>query len=854
MVGMLTAALQKFWRRIAPRRTDILGREQGQAIVRVVVTCAVLGWFVVQHSTLHSGGVLPYWPVFFAAFLIFSAGMVWLTQRDTRSPAYRRITANVADITAITGLMSTAGDAGMPLFVLYLWVTLGNGFRFGLVPMGISTALSAAGFTAVFLISEVWTRNPMFSFGVMAALLVLPAYAAHLIEQLHRAHARAAEASAAKSQLLTRMSQELRIPLNGIHDTTGLLRNSRRWTSEERELLGVIQESAAVMQRQISSVLDFARIEAGKLVLEQSDFDLHRLLHGTARLVIPAAREKNLRLLVRIAPQTPFRLMGDAQHLREILLNLLSNAVKFTHTGYVALQVEPVSAGDDVVRLRFEIRDTGVGIAPGALERIWEGFARENNEAPHQYVGAGLGATIAKRLVEFMGGRIAVSSIKGRGTVFWCELPFHHQADAGHTVTVAAGTRTLFLSSDRATEEHIREHVQGLRGLLVTVASVNDAVAALGRGIRLGNPWHLVLVDEKLAVTPGDRNLAGDLMDKALAAQTPVYLVSDHEHDIEQLCDWGYAATLPSRPSAAIIAQIIHASPHYEPDATSSAGVVQVEPWAWGRQGKFRRRILVADDIRTNRLILQQILESAGYDVDAVEDGEVALKRLAAGGYKAAVLDLHMPGFDGVNLLRRYRLFGAAGRVPIIMLTADITFGAQSDCAEAGADAFLTKPVTADMLLSTVERLIQDQDLHVLHADTGDDATVEPADGAEPVLDLSVLAELDRICGDPMRFAAVVDTFEAEAESLLTRLSETVRTHNYPAFLEWVHAMKGNAANVGAIQLVAACLQVETTSMIEFRRGGSEQLRQLNELFSVARQALRELAPHAGSHGQSGPV
>ncbi|MHB8345979.1 MAG: hybrid sensor histidine kinase/response regulator [Acidiferrobacterales bacterium] len=852
MTRSFISVLEGIWRQIAIQRNDILGREQGQTIVRVVIVAILLAYFVVGHWPLDLSQGPPGWLAFLAAFLAFSLALAAAARRDTRSPAYRRIAANIGDIATITYLMASTGEPGAALFLLYLWVTLGNGFRFGLAAMGISTALVVAGFAVVIATSVFWQRHGMLAGGVMVALVVLPAYAAHLIRHLHRAREYAEEASAAKSKFLARMSHELRTPLNGILGAADLLRHSNRLSNEERELLSVIQESVAVSLRQIDSVLDFARIEAGKLVIEQTSFDLHEVLRSTLRMLGAAARGKSLRLLLRVSPEAPYYLVGDPNHMRDVLLNLLSNAVKFTESGYVALQVEPVAADGRGVRLRFEIRDTGIGIAPESLERIWESFAQEDSSTTRRFGGTGLGTTIARQLVELMGGHIAVSSIKGRGTLFWFELPFRRQAGA-EADNLPAGARLLLVSSDTALAQQVAAAAaDGGEGAVTVVASTTEAVTALARGIRLGNPWQAVLVDEQFAFASATTHRADALVGKAIAAQTPVYLVTETRHDVERLCEWGYAGTLPRRPKRQVLASLVHASPHYDSRIDTSSGVVRVEPWAWRREGKAARRILIADDNRTNCLILEQILQATGFSVDVARNGEAALDKLVAGGYKAAVLDLRMPGLDGIDILRRYRLLAGGTRVPIVMLTADATFDATMESAEAGADAFLTKPVTAETLLSTLDRVIQERDVRVLPLPAGAEA-VTPADD-NPVLDVSILAELDRLCRDPVRFAAVVDAFETESEALLARLADDVTTRNHSGFAEHVHAMKGNAANVGAMQLVAACQRAEAAGVLEFRRAGAALVSELRGRFATASRALRELVLRANVPERADPV
>jgi two-component system sensor histidine kinase RpfC len=472
-------------------------------------------------------GEFPPWLTFSLTFILLALVIAVMALRASRTSLPRRVISNIADITAITYLILNTGEAGAPLFVLYLWVTLGNGFRFGLRAMVFSAVLSFAGFSFVLLVSDNWGGHKMFGVGVMAALVVLPGYAAHLIRQLHLARERAEEASAAKSRFLARMSHELRTPLNGILGTTDLLRNNRRLTNEDRDLLGVIQDSVAVSLRQIDSVLDYAKLEAGKLVIDSADFDLHELINASVRMVRPSVRDKNLYLLMKISPDVPYRLVGDPHHLREIILNLLSNAVKFTESGYVLIEINRTSAHDQMVTLRFEIRDTGIGISPEALERVWESFSQEETGTTRRFGGTGLGTTIAKQLVELMGGRIDVASLKGRGTVFWFEVPFQLQTAAVDVRDGVAGTRVLLVSNNITSINHMGKCIDNIGGNLVIASSLQEAVSSLGRGIRLNNPWHLIFVDDRLAVTSDNFHLAGELSKKAGVMHAPVYLLSD---------------------------------------------------------------------------------------------------------------------------------------------------------------------------------------------------------------------------------------------------------------------------------------------------------------------------------------
>ncbi|MBI3896829.1 MAG: response regulator [Gammaproteobacteria bacterium] len=816
-------------------RHDELGREQGQAIVRTVILVCLIIYLTATHYPVSFAAGLPGWLAWLAGFFILSVVMMVFAFRDVTTSIPRRTATNIGDIGTISYLMISTGEAGVPLFVLYLWVTLGNGFRFGLTAMLVSTLLSIAGFSVVVVVSHLWQGQGPLAAGIFGGLVLLPGYAAHLIRQLHQARMRAEEASATKSQFLARMSHELRTPLNGILGATELLEANRRLTPEERSLLGMIRDSAHVSLRQIGDVLDFSKIEAGKLVLERATFDLHEVLRAAADMVRPSAIQKELRLLVRIAPTTPFQLNGDAHRLRDILLNLLSNAVKFTEHGYVSLEVSSSQAtASERATVRFEVRDTGIGISPQALERIFLDFTQEDSSTTRKHGGTGLGTTIAKQLVELMGGRIGVQSVKDQGTLFWFEIPFEQQPAVAEEPTLP-GTRALLLSVDSLVIKHFSESVESLQGQLVRVTTGEGAITALTRAIHLGNRVQAIFVDASLALQIAGANRFEELCVKAQLANVPAILVSNVVVPEVRQREWGYAAVLPCLAERRLIYAALHASP-VPSIAVASNSVVSVAPWLWNQRDGARPRILAVDDNRINLTIVSRMLEQAGYQVDTKQTGEEALDALATNAYRLAILDMHMPVLDGLGVLRRYRLLRGRSRVPVIILTANATLEAQQQSADAGADAYLSKPVAMADLLNLVERLLNENEIQQLPlAD-------EASEAAEAVvLQKEVLAELDRLYHDPRELSRIIEEYAVEGTTLLEKITEACAAHNYAVFCDWVHAFKGNAANVGAVKLMQMCCDAETAGVLEFRRAHDHQLERMQLAFDESLSALRRL-------------
>lgn len=829
-------------RRLIPPSEETIRRERGQALLRIAVVAGITTYLV------FSPGSIAEWPWYFQQFygatVLYSIAVFIHTRRASSYKPSRQLMNNVMDVTGISYIMIQTGETGALLFTLYVWVTIGNGFRFGNKALTVSTVLSAIGFGVVTTVSEFWNQHIPIAAGMMFALIVLPLYAAHLIRMLNIALHRAEEANAAKGRFLARMSHELRTPLNGILGTTELLDGNRRLGPEERTLLQVIRDSVQVSLRQINNVLDFSKIEAGKLVLERTTLDLHQLVNTTTAMLRAAALQKGLRFLVRIAPDAPYRLVGDPHHLREILLNLISNAIKFTEHGYVCLEVSGRVDSAGKLMLHLEVHDTGIGIATDAQDRIFESFSQEDTSTTRQHGGTGLGTTIAKQLVELMGGRIGVHSTKGRGSSFWCDIPLDQQQRSADRDIFLTGMRAVLMSEDAKLAAHYTQITRAHEGQLFRATSPGAVLEAIARGLRLGNPLHTVLVDSTLAFGRDGVHLCDELALHAMSANVPLILITPIMPSAEQMRDWGYSTALTPDAGEDMIVTALRASPVRLIDGNQR--VVSVAPWQWGKArepGENRPRLLVADDNRTNRMIVQRILEQSGYEVVLVDNGETALERLNEGGWRLAILDMHMPGLDGTDVLRRYRMMRPRSRLPVIVLTANASLDAKRECADAGADAYLAKPVGAAELVGEVDRLVQQSAVESIVHRIGDSPAAASAEVSVPreMLDISVLAELDRVYHDPVELAKVVDEFEREGWELLEKIEQTCSTRRHPGFCDLVHAFKGNAANIGGMRLMQVCREAESAGLARFLRDPVSLLGMLRQTFEQTLAALHEL-------------
>ena len=396
-------------------------REREQALIRVGIGSILLGYYSLV--PLHIGHPVRT-PDTGSLVLLFLVTVMLLLHVLVYAGAkpWRRLAGVTLDVSAITYFHLTSDAAAVPMYALYLWIVFGNGFRFGQRYLYFSLGLSLIGFGIAMLSLPQWRAYPSLAWGLWIGMLVVSLYVSHLLRRLQTALEFAESANMAKRRFVSSVSHELRTPLNAIIGMGALLRMTRM-DHEQQDMLVSLEDASRLMLTLIEDVLDFSKIEAGKVTLEAVNFNLEELMLSATSVLRYQALGKGLKLHHELAPGTPLALQGDQHHLKQILVNLLSNAIKFTHTGEVACNVACLRVDGPQTWLRFEVRDTGIGIPQAAQARIFESFAQADDSTTRRYGGTGLGTTIAKQLVELMGGRIGVISTPGKGSLFWFELP-----------------------------------------------------------------------------------------------------------------------------------------------------------------------------------------------------------------------------------------------------------------------------------------------------------------------------------------------------------------------------------------------------------------------------------------------
>jgi two-component system sensor histidine kinase RpfC len=725
----------------------------------------------------------------------------------------RRGIGMLHDFTVATYMLAISGETGAPVVATYLWVTLGNGFRYGMPYLHVSTLASALGFIVVYQFNPFWQAHTPLWLGIMLTLIVVPLYASSLLKQLHGAVRREKEASQSKSNFLANMSHELRTPLNGVIGVADLLAETKL-DKEQKELAQIIRASADTLLELIDNVLDISRIEAGRISTAKEDFDLHRLVNGVAAMMETQAQGKGLVLAAHIAPQTPFHLHGDARHLRQILINLIGNAIKFTEHGRVDVTIRPIGQGQPQ-RLRFEVVDTGIGIAEAALARIFDSFTQADPSVTRRFGGSGLGTTIAKQLVETLGGQIGLHSREGEGTTFWFELPFTLQTPAASAPVehFDAPMRVAILAGSELSAR-IQTMIRTWGADTVAVDNTTRLAAELSAYLAGGTPLGAVVVER--SALPGDPVAFLRLLrdDPSLTALPIILLESDAgiapSRDA-QLVREGYASVLRTPVNTTLLFNAIHAVVSHDmpPNVVSLANRFQSQ--AGLAPGLH---ILVAEDNPVNQRVIRGLLEHAGHKTYLAHDGEEALAMLEADeqGYDLAIIDMHMPQLSGPEVVQRWR-FMEKGHLPIVMLTADARAEAQAACEEAGADTFLTKPVNSRELVDAIARLASRQ----IAAPA---ATVIAHQAQE--LDESVLDNLAQL-GGHVFVQDLLASFEEDSARALRDIERALAAADYGQWHDQLHMLKGGASDVGANQLAQRCAMAERIKPYEMASTGTRQ-------------------------------
>ncbi len=770
--------------------------------------------------------------------------LLWITQKRNLLPSNVRLTIGLLLESVMGFYLLKLDSAGLAfIYPMYLWTILGNGFRFGVKWLALASLFTSLSFALTIYTQPFWQQNLGLSISLLVALIVIPAYCSSLIKKLSQAKEKAEMANRAKSYFLASVSHELRTPLNAIIGYGTHLSEMNLSPSHLKMVNSSVSAGQYLLQL-IEQLLQLGKSDTQNDKIEMEDFNVTDILVESRDILNIRAQEKGLDLILQSETNSYDHYNGPVKEIKNLILNITSNAIKFTEHGKIIIR-SSVKDNNGKLSLLLSITDTGIGIDNKNISNIFEPFQQADNTIMERFGGTGLGLAICKQIIDALGGTISVDSEIGQGSVFKLSIPIT-PAEASHAEEVNANIMCTKIISLGKEKEDTLLQAQCSGQYFIThydcssVKSISDKISEIDL-----EEYDIALLDQSIV---GDIDSSEAFWKPFQQSKTACVLMSDNENiDIHKINIQASFASILSPATSfnsfrqamkigssfidnSVLEQIYEDNEDVEAASIKSASA----------ENNNNKNILVVDDNRTNRMVLESILLSDGFNVSLVNDGDEALQILEEKSFDVMLIDVNMPRLNGIEATKLWRHMEAGdGHLPIIGVTADATEETLEKCLNAGMDERITKPVEAKKLISKVRdycnNIASSENKSSNHEAKTTCSIIDKVD--ETIIDLSRIDYLESI-GNRDFVRLVIDSYCDETKDIIAQLHSEDGPCNLEAFRFATHALKSSANNIGAFKLSEICKKYE--SIIESEYLGNES-HHIDALMSELKNAEKNI-------------
>ncbi len=672
-------------------------------------------------------------------------------------------------------------------------------------------------------------------------------------EQMRRAQELALEAERLRSEFLNNMSHEVRTPLNGIIGMTQLLLGTEL-SPEQREYAETVQLSTDLLYGMVNDLLDFSKLAADQVVLQEIDFDLLQVVETAVGLFGERAQGKNVELILDADDDVPHLLRGDPARLQQVLTNLIGNAVKFTDRGEIVVRLAREEESAAAASVRCEVRDTGIGIPADAQKLLFQPFSQVDGSTTRKYGGSGLGLAISAQLVERMGGRVEVESAPGRGSVFRFTMKLQKQRfytrAAANSESGLEWLRLLVIEDNATLRASLCKRLGAWGVRADSAADGAEALDLLRAHAASGTPYDTAILDLHVPAADSARLMRAVKADPAIgrtwliAASASGAEAPNHALHCADADTWLARPIRPSQLAQSLKELLSH---RHRDQVNYDDGAAVEGPQLHPSQHTIR--VLVVEDNAINQKLALNQLRKLGYAADAIDNGPAALDLLARGPYTAVLMDCQMPGMDGYATTAEIRRRESGRRHTIVIaMTAFAQEGARERCYAAGMDGYIAKPVRLEALEAVLVRWVPLNGNHGSRNGSSKTAAASSCESIDPEV-MAELLDLSRSCDSGDLLGELIDMFYRELESRLASIRNALLRSQLSELDERAHGLKGSCLSLGLARMATLCGQLEALARGGTVEGARALLDQIESEAALVRPMLEAQRPRASRSG-----